>query len=131
MKPDFQKYTLALFSEGHVLFESNESRLKPLVEMAQIYKGQYTGCELHDKIVGLASAKIIVASGLVTELHAGVMSEDARVFLRPTEINFTFQELTAGIMNKERTEPCMMELKAREIEDPEELLRHMVEIMGV
>lgn len=131
MKPDFEKYTLALFSQGHILFESNESRLKPLVEMVQIYQGQHTDCELHDKIVGLASAKIIVASKLVSELHAGVMSKDARDFLRQTEINFTFQDITDIIMNKERTGPCLMELKAREIESPDELLKHMVEIMGV
>ncbi len=131
MKPDFTKYTLALYSQGHILFESNESRLKPLIEMVQIYKGEHTGCELHDKIVGLASAKIIVASKIVSELHAGVMSKDARNFLRETEINFTFQDITDIIMNKERTGPCLMELKAREIESPDEQLKHMVEIMGV
>ena len=131
MKPDFQKYTLALFSQGHIVFESNESRLKPLVEMVQIYKGQHENCELHDKIVGLASAKIIVASKMVSELHAGVMSQDAREFLRPTSINFTFQHLTDGIKNNDKTGPCPMEVKAREIADPDEFLKAMIELMGV
>ena len=132
MKPDFTKYTLALFSQGHILFESNESRLKPLVEMVQIYQGKYTGCELHDKIVGLASAKVIVASGIVSELHAGVMSQDARDFLRQhDDINFTFQELTDYIINNDKTGPCPMEVKAREIAEPEEFLKAMIELMGV
>ena len=131
MKPDFTKYTLALFSQGHIIFESNESRLKPLVEMVQIYQGKYTGCELHDKIVGLASAKVIAASGIVSELLAGVMSQDARDFLRPTDINFTFQELTEYIINNDKTGPCPMEVKAREIEDLEEFYLAMVELMGV
>ena len=131
MKPDFEKYTLALFSQGHIVFESNESRLKPLVEMVQIYKGQETNCELHDKIVGLASAKIIVASKIVTELHAGVMSKPARDFLRPTEINFTFQELTDGIKNNDKTGPCPMEVKAMEIAEPDDFLKQMIELMGV
>ncbi len=131
MRPDFEEYTLALFSQGHIVFESNESRLKPLVEMVQIYQGKYTGCELHDKIVGLASAKIIVASEIVSELHAGVMSEGAREFLRPTEINFTFQELTDGIKNNLKTGPCPMEVKAREIAEPDDFLKAMIELMGV
>ena len=129
--PDFQKYTLALYSQGHILFESNESRLKPLVEMVQIYKGQYTDCVLHDKIVGLASAKIIVASEIVSELHAGIMSIDARDFLRETEINFTHQDIVDYIMNQEKTGPCPMEIKAREIEQPDEFLKAMIELMGV
>ena len=132
MRPDFQKYTLALFSQGHIVFESTESRLKPLVEMVQIYKGKYTDCTLHDKIVGLASAKVIVASGMISDLHAGVMSEPARDFLRQFEhINFTFQELTKGIRNNENTGPCPMEVKALEIDDPDEFYQAMVELMGV
>ncbi len=131
MKPDFQKYTLALFSQGHIVFESNESRLRPLVEMVQIYKGKFENCELHDKIVGLASAKVIVSSGMVSDLHAGVMSEPARDFLRPTDINFTFQELTKGIRNNDNTGPCPMEVKALAIDDPEEFFMAMVELMGV
>ena len=131
MKPDFEKYTLALYSQGHILFESNESRLKPLVEMVQIYQGQHTDCVLHDKIVGLASAKIIVASGMVSELHAGVMSHDARDFLRPTEINFTHQDIVEYIKNNEKTGPCPMEIKAREIAEPDDFLKAMIELMGV
>ena len=99
--------------------------------MVQIYKGQYENCELHDKIVGLASAKVIVASGMISDLHAGVMSEDARNFLRPTEINFTFQELADGIKNQDKTGPCPMEVKAREIDEPDEFYKAMVELMGV
>ncbi len=130
-EPDFKKYTLALFSQGHTVFESNESRLKPLVEMVQIYKGQYTDCMLHDKIVGLASAKIIVASKIISELHAGVMSEDAKNFLSQTEIKFTYQELVDGIQNNDKTGPCPMEVKAREIPEPDEFLKAMIELMGV
>ena len=131
MNTDFEKYTLALFSQGHIVFESNESRLKPLVEMVQIYKGQETNCVLHDKIVGLASAKIIVASGIISELHAGVMSKDAEKFLSQTDIKFTFQELVEYIINNEKTGPCPMEVKAREIADPAEFLKAMIELMGV
>ncbi len=131
MIPDFEKYTLALFSQGHILFESNESRLKPLVEMVQIYQGQHTDCVLHDKIVGLASAKIIVASGMVSELHARVMSRPAIEFLRQTDINFTHQDNVEAIMNNEKTGPCPMEVKAREIAEPDEFLKAMIELMGV
>ena len=132
MRPDFENYTLALFSQGHIVFESNESRLKPLVQMVQIYQGKYTGCELHDKIVGLASAKIIIASGIVSELHAGIMSKDAREFLRQhDDINFTFGDLVEYIINNDKTGPCPMEVKAREIPDPDDFLKAMIELMGV
>ena len=132
MRPDFEKYTLALFSQGHIIFESNEKRLKPLVEMVQIYQGKYTECVLHDKIVGLASAKIIVASGMITELHAGVMSKDARDFLHQHEdINFTYQDWVDYIKNNDKTGPCPMEVKAREVPDPAEFLQQMIELMGV
>ena len=128
---DFSKYSLALFSQGHIIFESNEHKLKPLVEMVQIYKAQYTGCTVHDKVVGLASAKIIAASGMVSELHAGIMSKDAREFLYQTKIHFTFQELVEGIQNQEKDGPCPMEVKAREIAEPDEFLQQMIELMGV
>ena len=129
--PDFKKYSLALFEGEHILFESNESRLKPLVEMVQIYQGQHTDCTLHDKVVGLASAKIISASGMISKLNAGIMSKDARDFLKPTEVQYTYQMLVDEIQNREKDGPCKMEGKAREIADPDEFLKAMIELMGV
>ncbi len=128
-QPDFSKYTLALFSNDAFIASSTEARLKPLIHMVQDHRGK-VNCEIHDKIVGLASAKVIFASGMVSIIKAHIMSLAARDFLEKTSIQFTYQELVDGIMNQDKTGPCPMEVKAREIARPDEFLEAMIDLIG-
>lgn len=72
-KPNFNDYSLAMFCGGRRVFRSSEAGLKPLVEWLEIYRGKYRGCLLHDKIVGLAAAKLIVYSGLIRSGRGGCL----------------------------------------------------------
>jgi len=124
--PDFNRYTLALFKDGRELESSGESGLRPLVHLLKAHMGAVTGCELHDKVVGLASAKLIAASGIVVEVKAGTMSKEAISFLGGTDIEFNFLRVVDMILNRDGSAQCPMERKAKEIRGPEEFLEHMM-----
>ncbi len=112
MEPDFGKYTLALIKEGKTLFSSDKSGMRPIIQCIKDNFGKCSGCELHDKVVGLASARCIVFSGMIGEVWADVASESAEALLRQEGIMLHAGLIVPHILNKDRSAICPMEEKA-------------------
>ena len=130
-KPDFQDYSLAMFCDGSRVFTSSEPGLKPLVEWLEIYRGKYQGCLLHDKVVGLAAAKLIVYSGLISEVVTGVSSAPAKYFLLDRGVSVRAALCADNILTRDGTAICPGEVIALETDDRDEFLMRIYRMVKV
>lgn len=129
LKPDFSKYTLALIKDDKIIYSSTKSGIRPIVECILKYKGKIKGCALHDKIIGLGAARIVVYSGLINELCSQVISTKAIQYLMKNKISFELREAVENIMNKEKTDICPMEQKAMKIKNDEKFFKTVKKIL--
>jgi len=119
LMPDFTHYSLALLHQGRIIFFSEKEGLRPLVECIRACRGRFSGCELHDRAIGLAAAKLVVASGMIGRVITRRASSRAVTFLEQYSVPLSFEEVVPLILNREKTAPCLMEQKAEATEDPE------------
>jgi len=130
-KPNFKDYSLAMFCGGRRVFRSSEAGLKPLVEWLEIYRGKYRGCLLHDKIVGLAAAKLIVYSGLTSAVAAAVASAPAKSFLQAHEIPCHAALWVDNILTGDGTAISPEEVIALETDDRDDFLKKICRMAKV
>jgi hypothetical protein len=123
LTPDFDRYSLALFHEGRLVFISEKEGLRPLVECIRACRGNFSGCELHDRAIGLAAAKLVVASeGLITRIATRRVSARGAALLEKHAVPLVADEVVPVLLNRDRTGPCLMEQKASATEDPNQFL---------
>ena len=123
--PDFTRYSLALFDGDRMVFSSEKEGLRPLVECIRACRGLFRGCELHDRAIGLAAAKLVVASGMIARIVTLRASARAVGFLERHAVPLAAGEVVPILLNRERTAPCLMEQKASATEDPDAFLREI------
>ena len=112
MRPDI---SLEFLMDGKVLFESTGRWLHPLFELERFLKEQMIDAhegEVHDKVVGRASAFLIVRLGIRTA-HAGLMSRLGKDVLDRAGVVCTWDLFVEEI-------ECKTEGILREVTDPEE-----------
>lgn len=120
------QHTLELVSGGIVVSASYDSGLRPLYNCVTKTKGKYPGASLHDKVVGLAAARLIVYSGTIKRVVTPLASQPAADYLREKKVELVCQNIVPNIMNKDKTGLCPMEEKALHMTD-EEFYRFMAE----
>lgn len=123
--PDFDRYSLALFHEGRVVFSSDKEGLRPLVECIRACRGRFSGCELHDRAIGLAAAKLVVATGMIDRIVTRRASARAVTLLETFSVPLVAGEVVPILLNRDRTGPCLMEQKAAATEDRDQFLREI------
>jgi len=123
--PDFARYSLALFEGDRMVFSSGKEGLRPLVECIRACRGLFRCCELHDRAIGLAAAKLVVASGMIARIVTLRASARAVGFLERHAVPLAAGEVVPILLNRERTAPCLMEQKASATEDPDQFLREI------
>jgi len=123
--PDFDRYSLALFDGDRMVFSSEKEGLRPLVECIRACRGLFRDCELHDRAIGLAAAKLAVASGMIARIVTRRVSSRAVDFLEHRAVALAAGEVVPILLNRERTAPCLMEQKASATEDPDQFLREI------
>jgi hypothetical protein len=117
--PDFSKYALALIYEGNIVFSSKNKGIAPLVECIETCSSKYRNCRLHDRVIGLAAAKLVVASRMITAVFAGVSSQPAAEFLKKSNIPMESQLTVPRIIARDGISLCPMEQRAMATEDPD------------
>jgi len=122
--PDFSKYSLALFEENRLIFASTDAGLRPLFDGLAQYAGK-TGLILHDKVIGLAAAKLIVYTAIIAEVIAGVASMPAMKFLEDNNIVISARHIVSNIMTRDRSAVCPGEVIALNTEDPADFIRQI------
>lgn len=120
--PDFSKYTLALYEGDKLIYSSQDKGLRPLLDCLDKNKGK-SGLILHDKVIGLAAAKLIVYSGIIAEVVTSVASIPAKKFLEDNGIIIGAYKVAANIMTRDGKAVCPGEVIALNTDAPEELSR--------
>jgi hypothetical protein len=121
MIPDFESYSLALIKDGKIIHSAVGPGIKPLAQCVLGLMGLETGCILHDKVIGLAAARLTVWSGLADEIIAGMMSEPAKDYLDSIGFEYTAMTIVPMILNRDQIGICPMEEIAQSCPTDEEM----------
>ena len=120
LSPDFTKYSLALIKDNNIVFSSDKSGLRPLIECIKECKSKFKDCILHDKVVGLAAARLIVYSDMISLVITDIASKPAEELLNKNNVILNAQKIVDNILTKDKSAICQMELKAQLKEDNHE-----------
>jgi hypothetical protein len=88
------------------------------------------GASAYDKVVGLASAKLLVYAGVI-EADADVASVPAARFAENEGLALRAVVVTPRILNQERTGLCPMETLALEVESPQAFFQAVLTTLGL
>jgi hypothetical protein len=124
LTPDFSKYSLALFEGNNLIYSSRDRGLRPLFDCLDKLKGK-SGLILHDKVIGMAAAKLIVYSEIIVEVITTIASIPAKKFLENNGIIIEAVDVAANIMTKDRSAVCPGEVIALNTEVPDDFLREI------
>ena len=113
--PGLGEFSLALYRGEELVYFSRKPGLVPLLECISFVKGK--GHILHDKVIGLAAARLIAYSGIISEVFTPVASIAAKQHLKKKGIALHADILVPQIINKAKTGPCPMEEKAGPLTD--------------
>jgi len=122
--PDFSKYSLALFEGGALIHASNGKGVRPLFEALEKFRAK-SGLILHDKIIGLAAAKLVVYSGIIAKVNTTVASAPADKFLKDHGILMNAAGITANILTQDKRAVCPGEVIALKTKDPADFIRQI------
>lgn len=117
--PDFSKYSLALLEGTTLIYSSLDKGLRPLLDCLEKHK-EKSRLILHDKVIGLAAAKLIVYSGIIKEVVTSISSIPAKKFLEDNGIIITAYEVVANILTKDKRAVCPGEVIALNTEAPDD-----------
>ena len=126
LKADFTKYTLALIQGNKIIYSSSGHGLKPLVDCLENYRQTKEKLILHDKVTGLAAAKLAVYSGIISGVHTLLVSRPAKVFLADHGIELHAQEVVANILKKDWSSLCPGEVIALNAADQDAFLKQLI-----
>lgn len=112
--PNWTIYSLAVFLRGKKIYSSTDSGLRPLWDFLSKYDRSENNLLLHDKVTGLAAARLAVYSGLFAEIHTSLVSKAAKNFLEENRIKLEFSNLVENILNKNQSAVCPGETIALE-----------------
>lgn len=114
---DFTKYSSVLIKDNQIIYSSDKSGLRPLLDCIKKYQSQFQNCTLYDKVVGLAAARLIVYSKMISLVITQVSSKSAQELLVKNNIKIKTQNIVENILTKDKSFICPMELKAQIIDD--------------
>lgn len=114
---DFSKYSLALIFNGRKLFSSNQHGISPLVVCINTYQSCVGKCILHDKVVGLAAARLISNSKMISSIVTQTISCPAKNHLERYNIEIKADAVVDNILTADKQSICPAELIAMNIHD--------------
>jgi len=103
--------SLVVVKEGKVIFESEQGRLRPIVECIKSKMKAMEGSVVIDRVVGLAAAKLLVFAK-AGKIYAKVASRPAIDFLKG---RINAEKVVDMIMNDNGDEQCPMEKLAEKM----------------
>jgi hypothetical protein len=117
---DFSKYSLGLFFNDELVFSSNNKGLKPLLICINECMDKYSECILYDKVIGLAAAKLIIYSRMISRVVTPMISKSALELLEKNDIEVKSEIIVENILNNDMSSVCPMEKRANKIDDNHE-----------
>jgi hypothetical protein len=130
LKVDFNKYSLALIQDDKIIFSSYRHGLRPLMDCLENYSQVKEKLTLHDKVIGLAAAKLIVYSEIIAEVHTPLCSKPAKKFLEENGIKLYAKEIVANILKKDRSSVCPGEIIALNTAEPDAFCKQIMALLS-
>jgi len=130
LNPDFRCYSLALLEDGMIIHSSRGSGLRPLWDALEKYSGK-SGLILHDKVMGLAAARMIDRSGMIDEVYTAIVSSPARQFLNDCGIRLTAIQVVPNILTNDKSSVCPGEIIAINTSEPDAFYRQIKAMLGI
>ena len=121
-----EKNSLQLTLDNKVIFSSNGKWLYPLFDLENFLStGNFNPakCTLYDKIIGKASALLIIRLG-IKKVNGGIVSERAESAFKNWKIEYTVEKHVKLI-------DCKTEELLKSISDPEEVYRIIKKRAGI
>ncbi len=112
LTPDFSKYSLALVQGDKIIFSSQANGLKPLWDCLENYRQTKNSFILFDKVIGLAAARLVVYSGIISQIQTLLVSQPAKKYLEDSSIPIKAKNTVANILTKDRRSICPGEIIA-------------------
>ena len=88
-----------------------------------------SGLILHDKVIGLAAARLIVDSGVIAEIVTRVASLPAKKFLENNGVALRAFHVAANILTRDQSAVCPGEVVALSTSDPNVFLQKIRAMM--
>ena len=113
---------------------SRQTGIRPIISCLDEDIAFFQGLSVADKIIGKASAMLLVLSG-VKEVYTPVLSKAGKAVFDRYGITYEYDELVDFIVNRKGDGMCPMEETVKDIDDPEEaypaLKRKLKSLSGV
>jgi len=122
---DEKKLSVAIV-RGEYEYVSEGAGVAPLLHLLRDDPDGMRGASAADKIIGRASALLMIKGGIAA-VYGGVMSEGAAAVFTTYDIPFSYGTLTHNIINRAGTDICPMEKCIAEISDPDEAYTALTE----
>jgi len=111
----------SLLKNGYSIVASNgyysfDNGIKPVLFRINEDKYFFSGLEVADKIIGKASAMLLVLSK-VKRIDAIILSKAGKEILDKYHIEYSYEELVDYIINRKGDGMCPMELTVQNIDD--------------
>ncbi len=106
--------TLAIVKEGRVLFESDSSGIRGLLQAIEKLGKEMAGSSVADKVVGRAAA-LLLAHSSVREVYASVLSREGLKVLEENHIKIEHENLVQIILDQTGKKICPFEKFSSEI----------------
>ncbi|MCL2670246.1 MAG: DUF1893 domain-containing protein [Syntrophaceae bacterium] len=129
IEPNFDRYALALIQGDRIVFTSEKLGLEPILECIEACRGRYRDCILHDRVFGLAAARLIVPAELIRTLVTRAISRPALAYSESRGIVVHAEAVVERILTRDRSRVCPGEVIALETDDPELFTRRIGEMM--
>ena len=113
------KWDLQVLKDGEIIYQSDESGIKPVVDFVKKFGTSQKNLTVFDKIVGQAVALLFVLLK-VKKVYGVTGSKKAEEVLKKHQIPYLFLTTVPYITNRNKTGPCPFEELA-EGKSPEEL----------
>ncbi len=127
--PDFTRYSLALLEGEKLLYSACGCGLRPLWDALEKFQGK-SGLILHDKVIGLAAARLIVQSGMIAGIFTRVASLPAKQCLENNGVALTAFDVAANILTHDKSAVCPGEVIALNTSDPDAFLQKIKAMMA-
>jgi hypothetical protein len=127
--PDFTRHSLALLEGEKLIYSACGGGLRPLWDALEKFQGK-SGLVLHDKVIGLAAARLIVQSGMIVEIFTRVASLPAKQFLENNGVALTAFNVAANILTQDKSAVCPGEVIALNTSDPDAFLQKIKAMMA-
>ena len=127
--PDFTRYSLALLEGEKLIYSAYGGGLRPLWDALERFQGK-SGLILHDKVIGLAAARLIFQSGMIAAIFTRVASLPAKQFLENNGVALTAFDVAANILTQDKSTLCPGEVIALNTSDPDAFLQKIKAMMA-